>query len=99
MGRITSFKSGLNLTTFKKLSNFEGLNLTTFEKLSNFEGLNLTTFEKLSNFDLNQIWQLSKSCQISTWRIKFDNFRKVVKFRPESNLTTFKKLSNFDLKN
>jgi len=42
----------------------------------------LTTFEKLSNLDRS---------------LRFDNFRKVVKSRPQfKDLTTFEKLSNLD---
>jgi len=38
----------------------------------------LTTFWKLSNLELQQIWQLFESCQISNYS-RFDNFSKVVK--------------------
>jgi general secretion pathway protein E len=41
--------TGLDLTTFQKLSNLATLDLTTFQKLSNLATLDLTTFEKLSN--------------------------------------------------
>jgi len=79
------------LTTFKKLSNLDRKDrFDNFQKVVKSRpkktGLDLTTFKKLSNLDRTRpIWQLSKSCQISTEqdRFRFDNFQKVVKSRPK----------------